>query len=288
MQFDKSFTSHFVDPSTWLPITGLTGVTTTILQRNDDNTYTKVVDTEPCVEIMEGWYHYVFSTIADKFYLYAIYPNDSRLQPESGFVDKRLNNLDQAVSDIRWGGWGSSINYGTIQNTIYNARDKIIEEMEKKKVQTIEAINDTNSHIDLVKTDISDKIDSIEIPEAILEEKEAKKAIKLIASVDKKISSYIDSEMKEKEEIGAIVNEFTKQEMEDKMKEKKEAGEKKKKELEEKKMEEEADKKLLEEIAMEFDKQDEEGKEEKKKELELEIKELEKEMKEKEKELKTL
>lgn len=101
MQFDKSFTSHFVDPDTKLPITGLAGVTITILQRNDDNTYTKVVDTQACTEISDGWYQFVFVEIKDKFYLYAIYPNDDRVQPESGFVDKRLNNLDGAITDIR-------------------------------------------------------------------------------------------------------------------------------------------------------------------------------------------
>lgn len=104
MQFDKSFTSHFVDSDTKLPITGLSGVTITILQRNDDNTYTKVVDTQPCTEISDGWYQFVFSAIQDKFYLYAVYPNDDRVQPESGFVDKRLNNLDGAITDIRAGG----------------------------------------------------------------------------------------------------------------------------------------------------------------------------------------
>lgn len=266
----------------------MTGVTITILQRNDDNTYTKVVDAQPCTEIMEGWYHYVFSAIADKFYLYAIYPNDSRVQPESGFVDKRLNNLDQAVSDIRGGGGGASINISGIQTTIRNARDSIVEEMNKKHSDTIEKFNDTNSHIDIAKNELSNKIDSIEIPETILEEKEAKKAIKLITSVDKKLTGYIESEMAEKDEIDAITQEFTRQEIEDIKAKKLLEEEKKKMEEEEEKKEEELMKQIEEEVKQEFERQEKAEMEEKKKELEKELEETLKEAEEIKKELNSI
>mgnify|MGYP002359912567 FL=1 len=200
MQFDKSFTSHFVDPSTGLPITWLTGVTITILQRNDDNTYTKVVDTQACTEIMEWWYHYVFSAIQDKFYLYAIYPNDSRVQPESGFVDKRLNNLDQAVSDIR-GGWGGfSINYGTINSHTTNKVKELYDEFKKHKAELEKWFNDTNSHIDIAKWEITDKIDSIEIPKTDLSD--LNKSIGIARQQLTKLSEFIRKEAEnEKKEI---------------------------------------------------------------------------------------
>lgn len=141
--------------------------------------------------------------------------------------------------------------------------------------------NDTNSHIELAKSNVIDTIKEIEIPESKLEEKETKKAIKLITTLDKKLTSYIESETKEKEEIGTIAREFTRIEMEDEKK-------KKEKELNEKKMEEESDKKLLEEIQKEFDSQEEQEKEEKKKELEKELEETLKEVKEIEQELNSI
>lgn len=167
--------------------------------------------------------------------------------------------------------------------------------MEKKKVETLDAISETNSHIEVAKDETIGKIESIEIPEAKLEEKEAKKVLKLVTSVDKKLTSYIDSEMKEKDEINQITAEFTKQEIEDRKQEKlrmeeeqKMKEEEKRKEEEEQKKEEELMKAIEEEVKDEFEKQDEMEKEEKKKELEAEIKEMEREMKEKEKELKSL
>lgn len=198
MQFDKSFTSHFVDPDTKLPITGLSGVTITILQRNDDNTYTKVVDTQACTEISDWWYQFVFSAIQDKFYLYAIYPNDDRVQPESWFVDKRLNNLDGAITDIRTGGGWANLSgiSSTISNSSKYTREELKKYIDEKVWIVVEKIDNKNLDI----TPILDKIDEIEIPETILEEKEAKKAIKLIQGVDKKLTSYIESEINEKKQ----------------------------------------------------------------------------------------
>lgn len=170
-----------------------------------------------------------------------------------------------------------------------NNLSKLVRDESKAIKEHVTAENsDTNYHIDIAKAETIDKIESIEIPETILEEKEAKKAIELIQGVDKKLTSYIDSEMKEKEEITQISNEFLKQEMEDKMKEKADKEEEKRKEEEEKKMEAERDAKLLEEIQSEFDKADEEDKLEKKKELEKELEETLKEAEEIKKELKTL
>ena len=199
MQFDKSFTSHFVDPSTGLPITWLTGVTITILQRNDDNTYTKVVDAQACTEIMEWWYHYVFSAIQDKFYLYAIYPNDARVQPESGFVDKRLNNLDQAVSDIRWG-WGGGNYSQAVQTALSNTKTFLEKKIEEEHDKTRQVINDTNSHIDIAKWEITDKIDSIEIPKTDLSD--LNKSIGIARQQLTKLSEFIRKEAEnEKKEI---------------------------------------------------------------------------------------
>jgi len=181
------------------------------------------------------------------------------------------------------GWWGGSIQLSWVDTKLA----KIIEELTKEAPETPE------KEIDF--TPILDKIDSIEIPETKLEEKEAKKALKLIEKLSKDFTSYIDKEMSEKEQLGAITREFTRIEMEHnekKMKHEEEMRQKeiedKKREEEEKKMEEENDKKLLEEIKSEFDKLEEEDKAEKKKELEMELKEMEKEMKEKEKELKKL
>ena len=73
------------------------------------------------------------------------------------------------------------------------------DENEKLKEFITKENNETNSHIELVKTDLVNTIEGIEIPEAILEEKEAKKALKIVTGIDKKLTSYIDSEMKEKD-----------------------------------------------------------------------------------------
>ena len=131
-------------------------------------------------------------------------------------------------------------------------------------------------------------LDAIDIPEVTFEEKEAKKLVKSLEKLDKKVSTYIESEKKEKDEIGAIASEFTRLEIEDAKNEKEKEIEKKRKEEEERKIEEENDKKLLEEIKAEFNTQEEQEKEEKKKELEKELEETLKEADEIKKELKTL
>lgn len=288
MIIDNYIAEQFIDPTT-APWTPLTGITATITIWSVVNwVKTKIIDDASCTNDWEGYYSYLFTDMQPStFYMYEIVPSATAYRV-SGWIDYRMQNMSVDVATIRWGGGGFSINYGTIQNSIYNARDKIVEEMEKKKVETLDAISETNSHIDLAKEETIGKIDSIEIPEAKLEEKEAKKAIKLITSVDKKLTSYIASEMSEKDEISGIMQEFTRQEMEQMKAEKLKEDEKKNMELEEQKKEEELMKSIEEEVRAEFDKQDEMEKEEKKKELEAEIKEMEREMKEKEKELKSL
>ena len=295
MIIDNYIAEQFIDPAT-APWTPLTGITATITIWSVVNwVKTKVIDDASCTNDGEGYYSYLFTDMQPStFYMYEIVPSATAYRV-SGWIDYRMQNLSVDVATIRWGGGGFSINYGTIQNSIYNARDKLLEEIGKGKTETLDAISETNSHIDLAKDETIGKIDSIEIPEAKLEEKEAKKVLKLVTSVDKKLTSYIDSEMKEKDEINQITAEFTKQEIEDRKQEKlrmeeerKMEEEKKRKEEEEQKKEEELMKAIEEEVKDEFEKQDEMEKEEKKKELEAEIKEMEKEMKEKEKELKSL
>lgn len=110
----------------------------------------------------------------------------------------------------------------------------------------------------------------------------------MLTTLDKKVSGYIDSEMSDKEELGAIAREFTRLEMADAMKEKEKEIEHKKRKEEEEKMEAEQDEKLLEEIKAEFAKADEKEKEDKRKELEKELEEIEKEKQEIEKELKSI
>lgn len=201
MQFDKSFTSHFVDSSTGLPITWLTGVTIVIKKKTWAYTYTKVVDNAACTEVWDGWYNYEYDDIQDFFYLYAVYPNDARVQPESGFVDKRLNNLDQAVSDIR-GGWGGfSINYGTINGHTTNKVRELYDELIKHKAELEKWFTETNSQIEIAKEEITDKIESIEIPETDLSD--LNKSLGVARQQLTKLSEFVrkeaESEKKEME-----------------------------------------------------------------------------------------
>ena len=198
------------------------------------------------------------------------------------------NNIEQLISEIRTTGWWFSVNYQAINNHTTSKINELKKEHEKTRELITKENNDTSSHIDLANTAVLNKIDSIEIPESKLEEKEAKKAVKLLTTLDKKVSSYIDTEMSDKDKLGAIAREFNRLELEDSMKEKEKEMEHKKMMEEKEKMEAEQDEKLLEEIKKEFDLQEEQDKEEKRKELEKELEEIEKEKKEIEKELKTL
>lgn len=182
------------------------------------------------------------------------------------------------IPATRWGGWGGSINISGIQATIRNSGEKVIKELSDKIKESEEYICKDMEEKKLDIQPIIDKIESIEIPEFKMEEKEAKKAQKTLEKLDKKISSYIDKEMSEKDELSAITREFTRLEMEDAKKEKEKEIEHKKMMEEKMKMEEEEDKKMLEMIKSEFEKQEEDEKEEKRKELEKEIEEKKKEL----------
>lgn len=296
-QLNNTFTYSALDTSTapWTPITGLTNVRFNLFKINRNSSWvvtswTQVVTDWLCVEIGWGGYAYTYTWYSPSLeYYYYITPNDSRCYVEQGATDP----IEQLISEVRGGWGGGSINISGIQTTIRNARDTIVQEIGKAKDETLTSISETNSHIDIAKWEITDKIESIEIPE--LEEKEAKKVLKIVTDTSKTLKSYIDSEMKEKDDIKEISSEFLKLEKEEKEREMKEKEEEKmkeeedkRKEEEEKKKEAENDAKLLEEIQKEFDAMEEEDKQEKKKELEQELKELEKEMKEKEKELNSI
>lgn len=299
MIIDNYIAEQFIDPTT-APWTPLTGITATISIWSVVNwVKTKVIDDASCTNDWEGYYSYLFTDMQPStFYMYEIVPSATAYRV-SGWIDYRMEKIDANISDMRVG-WGWGGNYSqAIQTALSNAKTalekKIEEEHNKTRQIVIDWDSETNSHIELAKDKTIGKIESIEIPEAKLEEKEAKKVLKLVTSVDKKLTSYIDSEMKEKDEINQITAEFTKQEIEDRKQEKlrmeeeqKMKEEEKRKEEEEQKKEEELMKSIEEEVRAEFDKQDEMEKEEKKKELEAEIKEMEREMKEKEKELKSL
>ena len=286
-QIDNKFTALFLDTTT-APWTAISGLSATITIREVNAPYTVVVDNEAMTEMGGGHYIYTFSGMSnDKDYIYTCNPNSLLAFVESGVTDKRINNLDQNVSDIRsWGGF--SINYQALNNHVTNKTRELRDYIDTK-------INEL-PQVDL--SEIKEAIDNIEIPEVpefTYEEKEAKKAIKMLTTVEKKLSSYIDSEMKEKEEIMAISKELNKLDMEDTMEEKRreiEHKNKMEKEMKEKeiemKEEEEENKKIAELLNAEFDKLEEEDRIEKKKELESELKEKEMEVKEIQKELKSL
>lgn len=281
-QIDKLFTAIWHNTTTW-PGTPLTGLSATITIR-DKITNTIVVNNEAMTEVGLGEYDYTFTTMdGTKPYSYVMNPNTTSAYVVSGFVDPRSSYLDKPLSSIIW-----SFNINKSSQYDFGMEDRLNLKAIKEAITTPADLSEIKSHIDVAKDDILNKIEDIEIPEAILEEKEAKKAIKLIQNVDKKLTGYIDTEMKEKDQLGAIAREFNRLELEDSMKEKEKEMEHKKMMEEKEKMETEQDQKLLEEIKKEFDLQEEQEKEEKRKELEKELEEIEKEKKEIEKELKSI
>lgn len=277
-QQNNKFTAFWMDTTT-APWTPLTGLSATINIR--DVNWNLVVDNQAMIELWGGHYIYTFvwyNPAVD--YVYDCNPGVTAYI-ESGVT----TNTEQLISEIRTSGGWFSINYQAINSHTTSKVNELKKEFEKIPKTDL---NEIKSHINLAKTDIIDTIESIEMPEHNLEEKEAKKALKLLTTLDKKVSSYIDSEMKEKEELSILTRELNKLDIEDEMKSKEE----KRKEEEEKKMKEEEHKKMLEEQAkmleIEFDKLDEEEKEEKRKELEKELEEAKKEVTEIEIELKSL
>lgn len=277
-QQNNKFTAFWMDTTTapWVPLTGLSA---TINIR--DVSGNLVVDNQPMTELW--WWHYIYTFTG---YNPAVdYVYDCNPWATAYIESWVTNNIEQLISEIRvWGAW-ATINTSGITGSIANMQKAITKQISEIPKTDLSEIK---SHIDIAKTDIIDTIESIEQPEYEMEEKEAKKAVKLLTTLDKKVSSYIDSEMKEKEELSILTRELNKLDIEDEMKSKEE----KRKEEEEKKMKEEEHKKMLEEQAkmleIEFDKLDEEEKEEKRKELEKELEEAKKEVTEIEIELKSL
>lgn len=268
-------TAYFYHKITGLPLTDpLVTVSVTLANMNND---TKVLDNAEMTPSSSIPWAFIYNYTLEREIDYMAYFSCS----DDNYGEKMTQYYFPSARGIAV--WSKSTQYD------FNAQDrKNIQDLLDLKKDLEKYFNDTNSHIDLAKEQINDKIESIEIPEAKLEEVEAKKALKLIQNVDKKLTSYIESEMEEKEEIGALAREFTRQEMEDEMRRKEKEKEHEKMMEEKKKMEEEEDEKLLELIKKEFATQEEQEKEEKRKELEKELEELEKEKKEKEKELNSL
>jgi hypothetical protein len=140
----------------------LTGVTITIIEIADDGTTASVaVDNQPCINGTRGFYRYYFAGMQDEYFFN---PNDTRAIIASGFVDRRLNNLDGAISDIRGGG-GFSVNLSGVTGSISNLGKLVKEENEKIKEHIDKRNNETKSHIDIAKNSIIDTIETIEMPE---------------------------------------------------------------------------------------------------------------------------
>lgn len=262
--------TYFYHKTTRVPGTGLTATVTLVDATND----VKLLDNVSLTELTSMWGSYVYNYNLNTEIDYIAYFSctDSNYLPS---IDKLY------IPKQVWGYlWGSSSQYdfnATDRDNIY----KILEALQKDKEIDF-------SDISTKLEEISQKIDSIKIPENTYEEKEAKKAVKLIDSVAKELKAYIESEKKEKDEIMAIANELNKLDMEEAMSEKEKEMEHKKK-MEEEKKEEELEMKRIEQLLNdEFDKLEEEDRIEKKKELESELKEKEKELNEIKKELKSL
>ena len=157
----------------------------------------------------------------------------------SGLTTAQNDQLFAIWRSMWGGGW---FNLSGVTGSITNLSKQITKQISELPQLDI---NEIKSHIDIAKDQVITTIESIEQAEFVQEEKEAKKAIKLLTTLDKKVSSYIDSEMKDKEELGAISKEFTKLEMEDAKREKEKEMEHKKMMEEKEKMEKEEDDKLL-------------------------------------------
>ena len=257
-------TAYFYHKITGLPLTDeLVTVSVTLANMNND---TKVLDNVPMTASTSfPWAFrntYAIDTEIDYMAYYSCSNSNYIASVDKLFIQAR---------SVWGGGW---FNLSGVTGSITNLSKQITKQISELPQLDI---NEIKSHIDIAKDQVITTIESIEQAEFVQEEKEAKKAIKLLTTLDKKVSSYIDSEMKDKEEL-----------MEDAKREKEKEMEHKKMMEEKEKMEKEEDDKLLSEIKSEFDKQDEQEKEEKRQELERELEEAKKEVTEIEKELKTL
>lgn len=165
MIIDNYIAEQFIDPTT-APWTPLTGITATITIWSVVNwVKTKVIDDASCTNDWEGYYSYLFTDMQPStFYMYEIVPSATAYRV-SGWIDYRMEKIDANISDMSVG-WGWGGNYSqAIQTALSNAKtalEKKIEEEHSKTRLFIEwENNDTNSHIELAKWEINDKIDSI-------------------------------------------------------------------------------------------------------------------------------
>ena len=146
--------------TTTAPWTPLTGLSATITIREADSPYTVVVNNQPMTEMWWGHYIYVFSSmVITKEYSYTCNPNSTAFI-QSGVTN---NNLYSWIQDNRsWGG----VNLSGVTGSINELKKSFIQKIEEEENNTRWLIqsnyNDTNSHIELVKTDIVATIDSIE------------------------------------------------------------------------------------------------------------------------------
>lgn len=139
---------------------------------------------------------------ASIYYIYEIVPSATAYR-SGGYVDYRMQNLSMDVADIRGGGGGFSVNYSAINSHTTSKStelkkyiDEKVDILKENHKEIYDKVNETDSHIELAKDEVIDTIKAIETQE--IDEKEAKKAIKLIQGVDKKLTSYIESESSEK------------------------------------------------------------------------------------------
>ena len=151
-----------MDTSTapWTPLTGLSAT----IKIKESPWGAIVVNNVAMTDVWDGWYEYVFTGYNPaKDYTYTCNPW------AIAYIDSWVtDNLQQLISEVRVG-WGGGGNYSqTIQTAISNAKTalekKIEEEHNKTRQVVIDWDSETNSHIELAKTDITDKIESIEIP----------------------------------------------------------------------------------------------------------------------------
>jgi hypothetical protein len=135
MQLDKIFSTQFLDATTGLPLSSLTGVTITILEINElDGTTSSIpVNAQACINGGNGFYRYYYSGMGDTLYEYFINPNNTNTVISSGWVDKRLNRLDKNVSDIvLTGSTGGGGGGGKIVSMIKDIDKNALKDLTKK------------------------------------------------------------------------------------------------------------------------------------------------------------
>lgn len=156
-------TAYFYHKVTWLPLTDpLVTVSVTLANMNND---TKVLDNaqmSPSSSIPGAFRNpYELSHEIDYMAYYSC--------SDDNYGEKTTQYY---FPSSRSGGGGGSINISGIQATIRNSYDKISTEFDKKLIEMREEIrnefNETNSHIDVAKTDVIDTIKAIEIPKTDL------------------------------------------------------------------------------------------------------------------------